>query len=79
MDSRRDATDELLQRWSLPRGVVATGSRGYASFQPRPGAAITVTFRFCHPATPQAVAIVVSQTGRPRIDRQPVAGGCTLG
>ncbi len=62
--------DELLQRWCLPRGVVVTGTRGYAAFQPRPGAATTVTFQFCHRAAPAALAIVVSQTGRPRVDRQ---------
>ena len=76
MDSRREATDELLQRWSLPRGVVVTGSRGYAAFQPRPGAAVTVTFQFCHRAAAVALAIVVSQTGRPRIDRQASSASC---
>ncbi len=72
-DSRREAADELLQRWTLPRGVVVTGTRGYAAFQPRPGAAATVTFEFCHRATPTALAIVVSQTGRPRVSRENAA------
>jgi type IV fimbrial biogenesis protein FimT len=76
VDSRREASDVLLQRWSLPRGVVVTGSRGFAAFQPRPGAATTVTFQFCHRAVPAGLAIVVSQTGRPRIDRQASSASC---
>lgn len=68
-DSRRDAPDELLQRWSVPRGVTVSGTRGHAAFQPRPGAAATVTFDFCHRATPSRVSIIVSQTGRPRVVR----------
>jgi type IV fimbrial biogenesis protein FimT len=68
-DSRREGADELLRRWTLPSGVVVSGTRGYAAFQPRPGAAVTVTFEFCHRAAPAALAIVVSQTGRPRVDR----------
>lgn len=70
VDSRREAGDELLQRWQLPHGVVVGGTRGYAAFQPRPGAAITVTFQFCHRAAAAGLAIVVSQTGRPRVERQ---------
>jgi type IV fimbrial biogenesis protein FimT len=73
-DGRREGADELLQRWSLPAGVVVSGTRGYAAFQPRPGAATTVTFQFCHRAAPAALAIVVSQSGRPRIDRHAGAG-----
>jgi type IV fimbrial biogenesis protein FimT len=68
-DARREGADELLQRWSLPAGVVVSGTRGYAAFQPRPGAAVTVTFEFCHRAVRSTTAIVVSQSGRPRIHR----------
>jgi type IV fimbrial biogenesis protein FimT len=79
VDSRRETTDELLRRWTLPRGVVVTGTRGYAAFLPRAGAATTVTFEFCHRAAPAAaLAIVVSQSGRPRVDRQSSAStACT--
>jgi type IV fimbrial biogenesis protein FimT len=73
-DARRDGADELLQRWTLPAGVVVSGTRGYAAFQPRPGAAMTVTFEFCHHAAPATLAIVVSQSGRPRVSRH--GGGC---
>jgi type IV fimbrial biogenesis protein FimT len=77
-DSRRDPADELLQSWQLPSGVTVTGTRGHAAFRPRPGAATTVTFRFCHRAAPAiALAIVVSQTGRPRVERlNSTSGNC---
>jgi type IV fimbrial biogenesis protein FimT len=78
-DAQRDVGDELLQRWTLPNGVRVTGTRGYAAFQPRPGAAMTVTFQLCHRAVPDAgIAIVVSQSGRPRMDRSSAArSACT--
>ncbi len=68
-DYRRDVADEVLQRWSVPHGVAVAGTRGYASFQPRPGAATTVTFNFCHRSAPRGISIVISQTGRPRVVR----------
>jgi type IV fimbrial biogenesis protein FimT len=68
-DSRLEAGDELLQRWELPGGVVVDGTRGYATYQPRAGAAITVTFDFCHRATTAGLSIVVSQSGRARLER----------
>lgn len=74
-DGRRDPDDEIVQRWSLPAGVVIGGTRGHAAFQPRPGAATTVTFTLCHPAVEAGLAIVVSQTGRPRVQRGAV--GCS--
>jgi type IV fimbrial biogenesis protein FimT len=77
-DRRREAADEILREWQLPAGVFVTGTRGYAAFQPRPGAAATVTFRFCHPAAPSAgIAIVISQTGRPRVERPVATALCT--
>jgi type IV fimbrial biogenesis protein FimT len=75
-NARRDPADEVLQTWTLPHGVSVSGTRGYAAFQPRAGAATTVTFDFCHRAAPRSVAIVVSQTGRPRIERGTAAGSC---
>ena len=68
---------KCCKRWTLPQGVAVSGTRGYAAFQPRPGAATTVTFDFCHRAAPRGVSIVVSQTGRPRIERGNAAGNCT--
>jgi len=78
-DGRRDAADELLQSWALPSGVIVTGTRGHATFQSRPGAATTVTFQFCHRAVrAHGIAIVVSQTGRARVERQGAAS-CAAG
>jgi Tfp pilus assembly protein FimT len=75
-EARREAGEELLQRWSLPKGVSVSGTRGHAAFQPRPGAASTVTFEFCHAAWPALrLDVIVSQTGRPRLGRQESAAG----
>jgi type IV fimbrial biogenesis protein FimT len=76
VDSRRDAADELLQRWSMPEGVAVSGTRGYAAFQPHPGAASTLTFDFCHRGARQGTSIVVSQTGRPRVVHGTAAQDC---
>ncbi|HWL61925.1 MAG TPA: GspH/FimT family pseudopilin [Steroidobacteraceae bacterium] len=67
-DSRLEAGEELLRQWTLPAGVLVSGTRGYAAFQARPGAAATVTFEFRHRGVPGASrSVVVSQTGRPRL------------
>lgn len=67
-DARRDIGDVILRRWSVPQDVLISGTRGYATFLPRPGAAATVTFEFRHPALPGTVrSVIVSQTGRPRV------------
>lgn len=77
-DSRRDPADLILRRETLPRGVHVTGTRGYATYLPRPRAASTLTFTFCHEGAPdRRRSIVVSQTGRPRLVRTDgVAGRC---
>jgi type IV fimbrial biogenesis protein FimT len=75
-DNRLDAADEVLQRWSMPAGVAVSGTRGYAAFQPRPGAATTLTFDFCHRSARHGTSIVVSQTGRPRVVHDTTAHGC---
>jgi Tfp pilus assembly protein FimT len=70
LDSTRDAGERLLQIWELPAGVRASGTRGYAAYQPATRAATTLTFRFCHSRHPQvARSVIVSQTGRPRVSR----------
>lgn len=69
VDSRREEGELILRQWQLPARVLVNGSRGYAAFQPRPGAATTVTFEFTHPGRPAAIIrLVISQTGRPRIE-----------
>lgn len=66
--ARVDDEEEVLRRWQLPTGVSVSGTRGHAAFQPRPGAAATVTFEFRHEGVPGvARSVVVSQTGRPRV------------
>jgi type IV fimbrial biogenesis protein FimT len=75
-DGRRDPDDEILQRWSLPQGVLLGGTRGYAAFQPRAGAATTVTFNLCHASSASGIAIIVSQSGRPRVSRGALATPC---
>lgn len=73
-EARREPGEQVLRRWVLPPQVVVGGSRGYAAFQPRPGAAATVTFEFCHRAWPRFQrTVVVSQTGRPRLERPAIA------
>lgn len=76
-DARREEDEPILRQWSTPAGVRVSGTRGYAAFQPRPGAAATVTFEFRHALVPVGVrSVVVSQTGRPRTEaRPPMASG----
>ncbi|MDQ2641855.1 MAG: GspH/FimT family pseudopilin [Pseudomonadota bacterium] len=67
-DSHLDGGEELLRQWTLPAGVLVSGTRGYAAFQARAGAAATVTFEFRHRGAPGvARSVVVSHTGRPRL------------
>jgi type IV fimbrial biogenesis protein FimT len=67
-ESRLEAGDQVLRQWQLPEPVEVGGTRGYAAFQPRPGAAATVTFEFRYRGSPGAGrSIVVSQTGRARL------------
>lgn len=69
-EARREPGEALLRRIPLPRSVRVSGTRGYATYQPLPRAATTLTFKFCHPAYPELRrSVVVSQTGRPRLDR----------
>lgn len=70
LDSRREAGEPLLQHWQLPEGIRSWGSRGYAAYQPGVRSAATLTFQFCHRAYPGlGRAVIVSQTGRPRVSR----------
>ena len=75
--ARRDPAEPVLRRFALPQGVRVSATRGYATYLPRPGAAATLTFSFCHPGAPELRrAVIVSQTGRARIQRSADAGGC---
>ena len=59
---------------ALPRGLRASASRMPVVYWPWPRAGSTVTFTLCHPGVPQATRqVVVSQTGRPRVQAAPGA------
>jgi len=81
-DSTREPGEPLLLRWQLPEGILASGTRGYAAYQPATRSAATLTFRFCHARHPElSQSVIVSQTGRARVSRpnpasSPVAHGC---
>jgi type IV fimbrial biogenesis protein FimT len=67
-NNRREAAESLVQQWRLPQGVVVTGSRGYATYQPSTSAAATLSFDFCFASVPAARrSVIVSQTGRARV------------
>lgn len=71
-DARREAGEVVLREWRLAEGIEVSGTRGYAAYQAQTSAAATVTFNFCHRAHPEArQSLVVSQTGRPRVIRDP--------
>ncbi|MEP7312680.1 MAG: GspH/FimT family protein [Pseudomonadota bacterium] len=75
--TRRDAGEEILRRYQLPQGLVLTGSRGFALYHPWPRAGTTVTWRFCDGSgTAPARRVIVSQTGRPRVEREGAPAPC---
>jgi type IV fimbrial biogenesis protein FimT len=63
---RFDGEDELLRHVPLPAGVAVRGSRTAVTFWPVAMAGTTGTFTFCSGADGRAV--VISQTGRPRVE-----------
>lgn len=63
---RFDGEDELLRQLPLPAGVAVRGSRAAVTFWPVAMAGTTGTFTFCAGADGRAV--VISQTGRPRVE-----------
>lgn len=68
-----DAADELLQRVELPAELRLLGSRHALSYWPTARAGTTATLVLCH-ARGGALAVIVSQTGRPRLSRTDAAG-----
>jgi len=65
---RFDGEDELLRHLSLPAGVSVRGTRAAVTFWPVAMAGTTGTFTFCAGADGRAV--VISQTGRPRVEKK---------
>jgi len=77
-DSRREPAEHVVQYWRLPQGVVVSGTRGYATYQPGTSAATTLTFDFCFASVPAARrSVIVSQSGRARMTR-PATGAAPL-
>ena len=77
--AHRSADEALIRRHSLPRGVHVSGTRGYATYLPQLRAATTLTFDFCHAGAPRLQrSVVVSQSGRARVERRelPAGGAC---
>jgi len=64
----RDADEELLQVYaSWPEGAL-NANRATLSFRPFGQMGVTATFTFCDDRGPQAArAVIISQTGRPRV------------
>lgn len=69
--ARLDGGDELLRQLPLPGGVAVAGSRPAVTFWPTASAATTASFTFC--AGGLGRAVVISQTGRPRVESKGVS------
>jgi type IV fimbrial biogenesis protein FimT len=65
------AGDEILRQLPVPPGVTVRGSRAAVTFWPVAMAGTTGTFTFC--AGDQGRAVVISQTGRPRVETKGVS------
>ncbi|MFO1400803.1 MAG: GspH/FimT family pseudopilin [Steroidobacteraceae bacterium] len=70
---RFDAGDEMLQRAELPVELRLLGSRRVLAYWPTARAGTTATLVLCH-ARGGALAVIVSQTGRPRLAHTDAAG-----
>lgn len=70
---RLDPGDELLQRVELPAELRLQGSRRVLTYWPTARAGTTATLVLCH-ARGGALAVIVSQTGRPRLAHTDAAG-----
>lgn len=68
--AQRDAAEPLLARSDLRGGVTLRGTRAAITYWPTPEAGTTATITVC-PGGPNtyARALIVSQTGRPRLTR----------
>jgi len=63
-----NTTDELLRAIQLPPQVAVQGTRAAVTFWPTARAGTTSTFKLCDArGDPRGKAVVVSQTGRPRV------------
>jgi type IV fimbrial biogenesis protein FimT len=74
VSGRLDAGDELLHVVDLPPELRLSGSRRALTYWPVARAGTTATLVLCH-ARGGALAVIVSQTGRPRLSRTDATGG----
>jgi type IV fimbrial biogenesis protein FimT len=68
--AQRDANEEIMRRFEIAPTLALRGTRSAVNYWPAPRAGTTTTFSFCDTrkiAAPRAV--IVSQTGRPRMAR----------
>jgi type IV fimbrial biogenesis protein FimT len=70
---RLDAGDERLRSVELPAELRLVGSRRALTYWPVARAGTTATLALCH-ARGGAIAVIVSQTGRPRLSRTDASG-----
>jgi type IV fimbrial biogenesis protein FimT len=79
MPPRRDESDTLIRRTDLTEDVSVKATRATLTFWPTSRSGTSGTFTFCHVHLPgRARAVVVSQTGRPRIADTSEQTECTL-
>ncbi|MEO7775717.1 MAG: GspH/FimT family pseudopilin [Steroidobacteraceae bacterium] len=74
--AQRDAGEELMRAYEIAPTLSLRGTRAAINYWPAPRAGTTTTFAFCdsrRAAAPRAV--IVSQTGRPRLARTAADGG----
>jgi len=73
VSGRLDSGDELLHVVDLPPELRLSGSRRALTYWPVVRAGTTATLVLCH-ARGGGLAVIVSQTGRPRLSRTDAAG-----
>jgi type IV fimbrial biogenesis protein FimT len=72
----RDAGEELLRAYPAWQGGRIRSNRATLSFRPYGQSGVTATVTFCDQrGSPAARAVIISQTGRPRVTDQSSAGG----
>lgn len=73
---QRHEEEELLGTWRTAPHIRLRGSRAVVTYWPAPRSATTATFAFCdHRSAAGAQAVIVSQSGRPRVSRVAADGG----
>jgi len=72
----RDAGEELLRAHPAWEGGRIGSNRTTLSFRPYGQSGVTATVTFCDPrGSPAARAVIISQTGRPRVTDRSSSGG----